>query len=89
MTPRSANPTAEAALRTRLLCPLCRARGRAVFLEAQLERDEELLVVTELAGCRHADGFGDPVLLTFEEEWLLIEAALAALECPTRRRTGV
>ena len=59
-------------------CPLCHERGRAVLLEAQLERDEELLVVTELEGCRHADGFGDPVLLTFEEEWRLIEAALDA-----------
>ena len=62
------------------LCPLCRACRRAVLLEAQLERDEELLVVTELEGCRHADGFGIPVLLTFEEQWQLIEAALDNVE---------
>ena len=61
-------------------CPLCHERGRVVLLEAQLERDEELLVVTELEGCRHADGFGIPVLLTFDEEWRLISAALDAVE---------
>jgi hypothetical protein len=79
MTPRSADAMAEAVFRTRLLCPLCRERGRAVVLEAELERDGHLLVVVDLQGCRHADGFGDPVLLTFEEEWQLIEAALDAL----------
>jgi hypothetical protein len=70
------------ALGTTLLCPLCRARGRAVLLEAGLERDGHLLVVVDLQGCRHADSFGDPVL-TFEEEWRLIEAALGA---PSRGR---
>jgi hypothetical protein len=73
--------------RTVFACPLCQERGRAVVLTAQLERDEALLVVTELDGCRHADGFGDPVLLTFEEEWRLIEAALdAAAPAVARRR---
>ena len=65
-------------------CPLCHERGRVVLLEGQLDRDEEeLLVVTEFEGCRHADGFGDPVLLTFAEEWQLIEAALDAVEAAT------
>ena len=68
-------------LRTVFPCPLCHARGRAVLLEAALERDGHLLVVVDLRGCRHADGFGDPVLLTFEEEWRLIEAALDSVEC--------
>jgi hypothetical protein len=80
MTPRSAGVMAEATFRTALLCPLCYARGRDVLLEAEFERDGHLLVVANLQGCRHAEGFGDPVLLTFEEEWQLIEAALDAFE---------
>jgi hypothetical protein len=73
-------------IRSVFRCPLCQEHGRVVLLAAQLERDEEeLLVVTELEGCCHADGFGDPVLLTFEEEWRLIEAALDAFERGTWR----
>jgi hypothetical protein len=68
------------------LCPLCRDAGRTVRLEAELERDDGLLVVTELAGSRNADSFGDPVLLTFEEEWQLIAAALDAVEPATTPR---
>ena len=59
--------------------PICRARGRAVLLTAQLERDGGLLFVTDLLGL-HADGFGDPVLLALADEWRLIEVALGAVE---------
>ena len=84
---RSRRAVVARRLRVVFPCPLCHERGLAVLLEAQLERDdEELLVVAELEGCRHADGFGDPVLLTFEEEWRLIETALDAFEAPALRR---
>lgn len=78
----------RAPLRAVFPCPLCQEHGRVVPLEAQLERDEELLVVTEVAGCQHADGFGDPGVLTLAEEWRLIEAALAAVEGATGRSVG-
>jgi hypothetical protein len=61
-------------------CPLCRALGHTVLLEAQLEEDRGLRVVVELDGCPHADGFGDPERLTIAEEWRLIVAALDAFE---------
>jgi hypothetical protein len=85
MTPRSASPITGAALRATLLCPLC---ARPALLTATFERDGHLLVVAELQGCRHADGFGDPVLLTFEQEWQLIEAALDALQAATTFRAS-
>ena len=66
--------------RTVFACPLCRARGHTVLLEAQLQRDRGLLVVVELDGCLHADGFGDPERLTLAEEWRLIAAALDVAE---------
>ena len=66
--------------RTVFVCPLCRALGGTVLLEAQLERDRGLLVVVEVDGCPHADGFGDPERLTLAEEWRLIAAALDAAE---------
>jgi hypothetical protein len=66
--------------RTVFACPLCRALGRTVLIEAQLRRDRGLLVVVEVDGCPHADGFGDPERLTLAEEWRLITAALDAAE---------
>ena len=65
---------------TTFLCPLCRAGGHTVLLDAELQRDGELLVVAEVAGCIHADGFGDPEQLTLSEEWCIITAALNTVE---------
>ena len=61
-------------------CPLCQAGGRTVLLDAELQRDGDLLVVAEIAGCPHADGFGDPEQMTLAEEWRLITAALNTVE---------
>lgn len=66
-------------LRAVLLCPHCQALGRLVLLDAELEHDGELLVVMNLDGCQHAEGFGDPEILTLEQTWRLIEAALDAV----------
>jgi hypothetical protein len=66
------------------LCPLCREHGDVTPLQAELEHDGELLVVAEVAGCAHADGFGDPERLTLAQEWRLITAALEE----TSRRHG-
>ena len=67
-------------LRAVFLCPLCHEFGRLVLLDAELERYEQELVVADLDGCAHAEGFGDPEVLTLAEEWSLIEAALEAVE---------
>ena len=56
-------------------CPLCREVGRAVTLEAELEPEPPLMIVTDLhGGCAHAAAFG-ALRETFEEAWTLIEAA--------------
>ena len=61
------------------LCPLCREVGRVVTLEAGLEPEPPLVIVTDLqGGCAHASAFGDLERQTLEEVWTLIEAALAA-----------
>ena len=75
-------PRDSALLRVALACPLCQDRA---LVQALLEHDGELLIVTELAGCRHADGFGDPTRLTLAQEWRLIEVALDAAESPDPR----
>jgi hypothetical protein len=54
-----------------------------VLLEAELDRDGELLVVAGLRGCRHANRFGNLERLTIDQEWRLIEAALGAYEAAT------
>jgi hypothetical protein len=66
--------------RTIFACPLCQALGHTVLLEAELQRDGGLLIVVELDGCPHADGFGDPERLALADEWRLITAALDAFE---------
>ena len=69
-----------------VLCPLCRDGGRPVLLEAEIEREGELLVVVDLRGCRHANRFGNLERLTVDEEWRLIEAALGAYDAtPTTK----
>ena len=66
-------------------CPLCGDGGRLVLLEAELERDGELLVVVDMHGCRHANRFGNLERLTIDQEWRLIEAALGACDAaPTQ-----
>jgi hypothetical protein len=69
---------ARAVRRVTCLCPLCQAEGRIVLLGAELAQIDGLLVVDHLEGCGHADGFGDPEILTLAEEWRLITAALDA-----------
>ena len=62
-------------------CPLCREVGRAVTLEAELEPEPPLVIVTDLHGdCAHAAAFGELHGQTLEEAWALIEAALDAGE---------
>jgi hypothetical protein len=59
-------------------CPLCREVGRAVTLEAELEPEPPLVIVTDLHGdCAHAAAFGE-LRQTLEEAWALIAAALTA-----------
>jgi hypothetical protein len=59
-------------------CPLCREVSRAVTLEAKLEPEPPLMIVTDLHGdCAHAAAFGE-LRQTFEEAWTLIGAALDA-----------
>ena len=69
-----------------LPCPLCRDGGRLALLEAEVDRDGERLVVVGLSGCRHANRFGNLERLTIDQEWRLIEAALAACEGATTHR---
>jgi len=71
-----------------LLCPLCRDGGRPVLLEAELERDGELLVVVALRGCRHANRFGNLERLTLDEEWRLIEAARDTYDAATMTKAA-
>ena len=60
-------------------CPLCRKVGRAVTLEAELEPEPPLVIVTDLqGGCAHAAAFGALEGQTLEEAWALIGAALDA-----------
>jgi hypothetical protein len=60
-------------------CPLCRERGRVVTLEAELEPEPPLMIVTDLqGGCAHAAAFGALEGQTLEETWTLIAAALDA-----------
>ena len=60
-------------------CPLCRDVGRVVMLEAELEPEPPLVIVTDLqGGCEHAATFGEVEGQTIEEAWMLIEAALDA-----------
>jgi hypothetical protein len=66
----------------RFRCPLCHAHGATATLEADLERDVDAMVVVDLRGCPHAEGFGDPEQLSFDDEWRLITAALDAFERP-------
>ena len=62
-------------------CPLCREAGRVVTLEAALEPEPPLLIVTDLQGaCAHAAAFGELEGQTIEEAWALLEAALDAAE---------
>jgi hypothetical protein len=63
--------------------------GKRVRLEAELERDGRQIVVVGLAGCAHADGFGEAAVLMLAEECRLIEAAIEAVEAATSgRRSG-
>jgi hypothetical protein len=73
-------PDRGATVRAAAPCPLCRDGGRLVMLEAELERDGELLVVVALRGCRHANRFGNLERLTVDEEWRLIDAAHGAYD---------
>jgi hypothetical protein len=60
-------------------CPLCREVGRVDTLQAALEPEPPLAIVTYLqGGSAHASAFGDLERQTLEESWALIEAALAA-----------
>jgi DNA-binding response OmpR family regulator len=60
-------------------CPLCREVGRMVTLVAEFDPEPPPLTVIDLqGGCAHAAGFGQLDQLTLEQEWQLIEAALAA-----------
>ena len=60
-------------------CPLCRDVGRIVTLEAELEPEPPLMIVTDLhGGCAHAAAFGALEGQTLEEAWALIDAALDA-----------
>jgi DNA-binding response OmpR family regulator len=60
-------------------CPLCREVGRISTLVAEFDQEPAPLTVIDLQGdCAHADGFGQLDRLTLEQEWQLIEAALAA-----------
>ena len=65
--------------RATFTCPLCREVGRVVTLEAGLEPEPPLVIVTDLqGGCAHASAFGELEGQTLEEAWALIDAALAA-----------
>jgi hypothetical protein len=62
-------------------CPLCRDDGRFVTIEAVLEPEPPLMIVTDLrGGCEHAEAFGEPQEQTLEAAWTMIEAALDASE---------
>ena len=62
-------------------CPLCRDAGDVVTLEAELEPEPPLMIVTNLqGGCTHAAAFSKPERQTLEETWALIEAALDAVD---------
>ena len=68
-------------------CPLCREVGRVVTLQAELEPEPPLMIVTDLqGGCAHAAAFGALEGQTLEEAWTLIETALDAAERQLRRR---
>src|SRR5262245_11912735 len=73
-------PSAKSPHRIRGSCPLCAARGRDVPLVAELDLTTRSTVVADLSGCPHAEAFGRVGLLTLDEEWRLITAALDAWE---------
>ena len=61
-------------------CPLCRDAGRAVTLVAELDTTSPVVIVADLQGCAHADTFAEVDVLTLEQTWALIDAALTAFE---------
>lgn len=62
-------------------CPLCRNGGRVVTLQAELEPEPPLAIVTDLqGGCAHVAAFCALEGQTLEEAWTLIEAALDAAD---------
>jgi hypothetical protein len=66
-------------------CPLCREVGRVVALEAALEPEPPLMIVTDLQdGSAHAAAFGKLEKQTLEEAWALIGAALDAADGEAR-----
>ena len=74
-------------LRIYFACPICREiDGREIILLAELEATTPLLMVSDLAGCLHADGFGKMGALSPEQEQRLITTALDAFEADRARR---
>lgn len=67
--------------------PVCReVDGREIILLAELEANTPLMMVSDLAGCLHADRFGRVGALSPEQEQLLITTALDAFEADRSRR---
>jgi hypothetical protein len=58
--------------------------GRIITLVAEFDREPPPLIVIDLQGGEHADGFGQLDQLTLEQEWQLIEAALDAARAGAR-----
>ena len=70
-------------------CPLCEERGRDVAIRGELDTTAPWTTLANLAGCPHADAFGDLHRLTAAEEQRLIEAALDALDQVGHAATAV
>ena len=51
---------------------------------AELDTTSPVVIVADLQGCAHADTFAEVDVLTLDQTWALIDAALTAFE----RRAG-
>ena len=51
-----------------------------VTLVAELDTTSSVVIVADLKGCAHADTFAKVDVLTLEQTWALIDAALTAFE---------
>lgn len=82
-----AGATGRDTLRVPFACPLCaNESGSAVVVTAELETSTPAVMIASLAGCPHADAFGQIGPLSAAEERRLIGAALDALEQQRERR---
>ena len=79
--------SARDALRVPFTCPLCADEpGGGGVVTAELETSTPAVMIGSLAGCPHADAFGEIGPLSPSEERRLIGAALDAFEQERERR---